>query len=273
MYPVLAEKLWTAEQLADHLQVSVETVWRYTREGKLPAVKLGNHYRYDADEAIAALRRAGEPQASVGTARAPREVPNPPAPTSAADGGAGLPFGRQITYAEFSRLPEQPGLQLIDGLLVKEPSPRYGHQAIIGNLYVMLAEYVRTRGLGEVILAPFDVVLAEDQVLQPDILFIAAERRHIIRDTGVFGAPDLVVEVLSPSSRRYDEGRKREIYLEHGCREMWLIDPDDLTGIFAVRDDDRWRDARLGSGDVWVSPTLGGFRLPLSTLGQALAQR
>lgn len=239
----MVPELWTAEQLAEHLQVSVETVWRYTREGKLPAVKLGNHYRYFADEAIEALRHAGA-----------RPV------------GAGKPKRQRMTYEEFSKLPEQPGLQLIDGLLVKEPSPRYGHQAIIGQLYLEMAPYVSERRLGRVILAPFDVVLADDQVLQPDIMYVAEARRDLIRENGVFGAPDLVVEVLSPTSRRYDKGRKRELYFQHGCGEMWTVDPDELTLSLSVRGESGWKDTLLTRRDVLVSPTLGGFRLDLGSL-------
>lgn len=172
----------------------------------------------------------------------------------------------RMTYAEFMQLPEQPGLQLIDGLLVEEPSRRYEHQAVVGALYLQVATYIKERRLGRIILTPFDVVLADDQVLQPDVLFVAEERRHIIRETGVFGAPDLVVEVLSPATRRYDEGRKRELYLEHGCREMWIIDPDSLTVILAVPVDNRWHDTRLTRDDLLVSPALDGFQLRIGSL-------
>lgn len=241
----MTPRLWTAEQLAEYLQVGVETVWRYTREGKLPAVKLGNHYRYRVDEAIEALMHSGQRH-----------------------GGAAAPNQQQpMTYKEFSQLPEQPGLQLIDGLLVKEPSPRYGHQAIIGRLFLEMAPYVNERGLGRVILAPFDVVLAAEQVLQPDIMFVAEERTNLIQENGLFGAPDLVVEVLSPSSRRHDTGRKRELYFEHGCSEMWTIDPDELTLILSVRGECGWRDTLSTRDDTFVSPTLEGFRLDIVTLG------
>lgn len=173
---------------------------------------------------------------------------------------------RRMTFQEFSKLPEQAGLQLIDGFLVKEPSPRYGHQAIIGLLHLKIAPYVNEQGLGRVILAPFDVVLADDQVLQPDIMFVAAERLHFIKDNGLFGAPDLAVEVLSPSSRRYDTGRKRELYFEYGCGELWIIDPDELTVVLSVRGEKGWQDTLLTRDDVLVSPALGGFRLPINLL-------
>lgn len=247
----MTSKLWTADQLAEYLQVGVETVWRYTREGKLPAIKIGNHYRYPVDEAIAALRRVGKRSVGVGTSS---DVPDRPTGQ------------RRMTLEEFNTLPEQPGLQLIDGLVVKEPSPRYGHQAVIGQLFLRMATYVNERGIGRAILAPFDVVLANDQVLQPDIMFVSDERVHLIQDRGLFGAPDLVVEVLSPSSRPYDEGRKRELYFEYGCSEMWIVDPDELTVMLSVRREIGWEDTHLKREDVLVSPTLGGFRLEVGSI-------
>jgi len=240
----MASKLWTADQLAEYLQVGVETVWRYTRERKLPAIKLGNHYRYPVDEVMEALKHV-------------RERP---------DGTRPMDEQQRMTLEEFGKLPEQAGLQLIDGLLVKEPSPRYGHQATIGNLFVHMATYVKDRRLGRVILAPFDVVLANDQVLQPDIMFVANERLSLIQEVGLFGAPDLAVEVLSLSTRVYDEGRKRELYFEHGCSELWIVDPDELTVILSVRGDTGWEDTLLKHNEVLVSPTLMGFRLELDTL-------
>jgi len=248
----MRSKLWTAERLADFLQVGVETVWRYTREGKLPAVKIGNHYRYPVDEVLAALRHVGKRSTGAGGAN-----------DAASDRVAGE---RRMTLEEFNALPEQPGLQLIDGLVVKEPSPRYGHQAVVGQLFLRMATYVNERRIGRVILAPFDVVLANHQVLQPDIMFVSNQRLHLLRENGLFGAPDLVVEVLSASSRLYDEGRKRELYFEHGCLEMWIVDPDDLTVVLSVRGETGWEDRHLTRQDVIVSPTLGDFQLGVGSL-------
>lgn len=100
---------------------------------------------------------------------------------AARDRAGGGPAAR-MTLAEFRQLPEQPGLQLIDGLVVKEPSPRYAHQAVIGRLHLEMTPYVDAQGLGRVVLAPCDVVLADDQRLRPDIMFVAAERLHVIEE-------------------------------------------------------------------------------------------
>lgn len=257
----MTSRFLTAEQLAEHMQISVETVWRYTREGKIPALRVGNHYRYDADEVIRALSSAGR---EVSTRGARDEEPNVEKKQQQPD--LSISGQRRMTYEEFGKLPEQAGLQLIDGFLVKEPSPRYGHQAIIGELYLQMALHVNRWRLGKVILAPFDVVLADDQVLQPDIMFVTKERMHLIKENGLFGAPDLALEVLSPASRHFDTGRKRELYLQHGCLELWIIDPDKLTVTQSVRNEGRWEENTLTRDDFLVSVAIEGFSLRVSEI-------
>lgn len=166
--------------------------------------------------------------------------------------------GAAMSLEAFRRLPEQAGLQLIDGFVVKEPSPGYGHQACVARLYVKLATFVEAHALGETCLAPLDVYLA-GHVLQPDVFFVSRARLGIIHSDGLHGAPDLAVEVLSPSTGRYDAGRKRELYFAHGCRELWLIDPSRQT----LR---RLADAAgagdlLTAADVLATPLLPGLTL------------
>lgn len=134
--------------------------------------------------------------------------------------------GIPMSYEAFRKLPEGAGLQLIDGLLVREPSPGESHGMFTITLATWLNLYVIEHNLGRVYHAPLDVFLGADpiSVVQPDVFFVAANRLECIRPEGVFGAPDLVVEVLSPSTRHYDLGRKRELYLTNGCRELWLVD-------------------------------------------------
>lgn len=95
-----------------------------------------------------------------------------------------------MTYAEFASLPEQPGLQLIDGLLVREPSPDDTHQGFVVSLSAQLYFYTEPRRLGRVLVAPFDIVLADDQVLQPDVLFVSSGRLHLIQKGRLTAAPD-----------------------------------------------------------------------------------
>jgi len=112
------------------------------------------------------------------------------------------------------------------GTLVREPSSTYAHQSVVGRLFVALDDHVRQQRAGVVVPSPMDVVLDREHALivQPDILFVASARMTICR-SAIEGAPDLVVEVLSPGTRRHDATTKLEWYRRYGVREYWLVDP------------------------------------------------
>jgi len=132
----------------------------------------------------------------------------------------------KLTYQDYVLLPDDgKRYEILDGDLYVTPSPTARHQRISLNLVLVLARHVQTHMLGEVIAAPLDVILAEDSIAQPDILFISNERLPIVRDW-VHGAPDLVIEILSPGTRDRDRTLKRHLYARHGVRELWLVDPD-----------------------------------------------
>jgi Uma2 family endonuclease len=115
--------------------------------------------------------------------------------------------------------------EIYDGrLLSMSPSPSYYHQRLVARLYLLLVGFVQPRELGEVIFAPMDVIMSEDNTAQPDLLFIAKENAGIVKNW-VFGSPDLVVEILSPSSIRRDRHDKLEQYARFGVKEYWIVDP------------------------------------------------
>jgi Uma2 family endonuclease len=116
--------------------------------------------------------------------------------------------------------------ELIWGVVREPPSPFFAHQVVVTRIGVLLSLHVQQHELGVVIAAPLDVVLDEARALivQPDVLFVSNDRMPIIRDR-VWGAPDLVVEVVSPGSARYDRLTKTEWYRMYGVREYWLVDP------------------------------------------------
>ena len=114
--------------------------------------------------------------------------------------------------------------ELLDGHLIMAPAPTPFHQLIAQRLEEALRRWVNRRRLGVVFHSPVDVVLARDVALQPDILFIAKQRREIIKDY-IAGAPDLVMEVVSPDRPRRDYKDKKEKYEAHGVREYWIVDP------------------------------------------------
>lgn len=129
------------------------------------------------------------------------------------------------SYTEYCRLPEgAPRYEIIKGVGYLTPSPGARHQKVSANLGFFLYQYVRARGLGEVYFAPFDVVLSETDVVQPDILYVAEDRLGIVRERGVFGAPDLVVEILSPPHARRDLQQKLALYQAYGVQEYWIVD-------------------------------------------------
>ena len=121
-------------------------------------------------------------------------------------------------------------IELVYGIVREPPAPRYGHQVVVTHLGALLDQHVRDHGLGEVCVSPVDVVLdaVKALVLQPDIVFLTASRKHLVGGR-LWGAPDLVVEVLSPGTARRDRTTKLGWYREHGVREYWLVDPQSAS--------------------------------------------
>ena len=137
-----------------------------------------------------------------------------------------VPQKEVYTYEDYAKLPEGAPYQLVGGRLVVTPAPSTHHQDISMRLSVKLAGLVMERDLGKVFCAPIDVYFEETETYQPDIIFISKQRLHIIEPERVKGAPDLVVEILSPTSAYYDLRKKLKIYEKHGVREYWIVDPE-----------------------------------------------
>ena len=132
----------------------------------------------------------------------------------------------KLTYEDYRKTPDDERWELLDGELVMAPSPNVPHQDISGTLFVLLKLFVDSAGLGRVFHAPLDVVLSETNVVQPDLLFVSHERADILTEANVQGAPDLVVEILSPSTTSRDWRIKLDLYAQHGVREYWVVDPN-----------------------------------------------
>lgn len=130
-----------------------------------------------------------------------------------------------LAVEDYRATPEGSRYQLVEGELIMAPAPNRFHQIIVGNIFHLLRSYVAGHPVGEVYIAPFDVYLSEHNVHQPDVVFISNERLRILTDDGAHGAPDLVIEVLSPSSAQLDKTTKRRIYAQAGVKELWLVDP------------------------------------------------
>ena len=134
----------------------------------------------------------------------------------------------KLTGADYLRLtpPSHRGVryQLIEGELVRMAGANDAHQVFVGELYIEVRTQTRALGLGETRIPPFDVYIDEHNTFQPDLLFVSSERRHIIRNRGVTGSPDVVVEVLSESTRQRDFETKLPVYGRNGVREAWMAD-------------------------------------------------
>lgn len=132
---------------------------------------------------------------------------------------------RHWTYEEYCRLDDDQRHEIVDGNLLMAPSPDMWHQDWIGELYMILRNHARRHKLGKVLVAPFDVILDPANVVQPDLIFVAAANLGILQRRGIFGVPDLLIELVSPSSVRRDRYDKRELYARFGVKEYWIGDP------------------------------------------------
>ena len=168
-----------------------------------------------------------------------------------------------ITRHDYQEMPQGPPYyQVIEGDLIMSPSPNYYHQSISGRIYLILMRFLERKPLGEACIAPLDVFLSEINVYQPDVIFISNQRRTIITERGIEGAPDLVVEVLSPGTARLDKGSKRKIYARTGVRELWLVDPEArLTQVYQLERNPETPVATYGETAVITTPLLPGLRI------------
>jgi len=146
---------------------------------------------------------------------------------------------RTWTYADLADWPETVGqlVEIIDGELIVTPAPNPPPQLLTIELVFDFGQVVRPGRLGRLFTAPTDVLLPDGGALQPDLVFIRGDRLGIVGRSAIEGPPDIVVEVLSPTTRARDLGRKKELYAALGVPEYWLVDPERRAiDVFALRD-------------------------------------
>lgn len=132
---------------------------------------------------------------------------------------------KKWTYQDYLTLGEEVHCQVLEGELIMTPAPNLEHQRISRKLEFELLRFVEERSLGEVFDAPVDVILDDENVVQPDLVFIAHASAGKLGKRGIMGAPDLVVEITSRSSLYYDRHQKKALYVQAGVKEYWLVDP------------------------------------------------
>lgn len=179
-----------------------------------------------------------------------------------------MPTATGCSWEDWLALPEAVDgrrYELIDGELVVSPSPGYRHQRVLNLVQTDLTNWAREHG-GQVLPGPFDVYLTEGNYYEPDLIYVAPERVELIGERGLPAAPDLVVEISSPHTRRGDLGVKRDRYEQAGVGEYWFVDLDADQVLVHRRDADGYAVAALGRGDVVTAGVADGFRLEVARI-------
>lgn len=132
-------------------------------------------------------------------------------------------FSKPFTYDDYASLPEGSGYELVGGQIIREPAPGTAHQRVVRRLAVALTQFVTAGNLGEVLFSPIDVYFTETETYQPDIVFVSSHRLNIIGEKRLEGPPDVVMEVLSPSTGYYDLTHKKNVYERAGVKEYWIV--------------------------------------------------
>lgn len=171
---------------------------------------------------------------------------------------------------DYWKLPEGEPVELIRGRLVMSPCPTPLHQIIVGLLFQVLQD-AADHSSGLTILSPMDVVLSDDTILQPDLLYVAKERRNIV-GSRVEGPPDLVIEILSPGTSRRDRTEKLDLYAKYGVAEYWIVDPDAQLFEFLILDEGRYV-VTQPANDRYQSPRLSEVEIDLAAFWQEIERR
>jgi Uma2 family endonuclease len=171
------------------------------------------------------------------------------------------------TYEDYLGVGDEVYFEIIDGRAFMSPAPELFHQRWAGRLYVAIQKHVATGKFGEVFFAPVDVVLDEHNVVQPDLVFVSIANASLLERRGIMGAPDLVVEIISPSSLRRDRYDKRELYARFGVKELWLADVANRSIEILVLTESGYQLRSCATSEGIIrSEVLPGFELDVASL-------
>ena len=174
---------------------------------------------------------------------------------------------KRYTYDDYLKTPDDKRYELIEGELYMTPSPVTNHQRISRRIEFLLEKFVTENELGEIFYAPYDVYFDDENVVQPDILFISKDRLNIIGDKNLQGAPDLVIEILSESNAYRDLIQKKKLYARFGVKEYWIVVPGEKTiDIHILKDKTYQLYKTLGEYDTLESQILKGFKMELKAI-------
>lgn len=173
------------------------------------------------------------------------------------------------TYQDYKNLDVDDNFwyELINGELVQKSSPSPNHQRISRKLLLQMVAFVEENQLGEVFYAPIDVFLDNHNAPQPDLVFVSTGKKALVTDDGIMGPPDLVVEIISPSSVKRDRMDKMRLYGKHRIPEFWLIDPNNTSvEVYVFQEGDYGVFALAAQTGTVQSGVLQGFSVDVQTI-------
>jgi Uma2 family endonuclease len=176
--------------------------------------------------------------------------------------------GVKLTYDDFLLFPDDGQRhELIDGEHYVTPSPNTRHQRVSGNLFLMIGSWLEEHTIGRLFYAPYDVVFSNFDVVEPDLLYLSNERMaEVVTPQHVRGAPEIVVEIGSPGTRKRDETIKKRLYERSGVSEYWVVDPElDVVRVYRQGEEGFGRAIELSSeaDDTLTTTLLRGLEIPL----------
>ena len=174
-----------------------------------------------------------------------------------------------LTYEDYLTFPDSDGIkkEIIEGELFMSPAPSIKHQTTLGELFILITNFVKHNKLGRVFLAPCDVILSNINIMQPDILFISKNNYQILTDLNIHGTPDLVVEIISSSSINTDRIFKKLIYEQYGVKEYWIVDPKTETiEIWTLKNKTFQLASKAAKNQTIKSQLLEGMEIDLSVI-------
>jgi Uma2 family endonuclease len=179
--------------------------------------------------------------------------------------------GVKLTYDDFVLFPDDGKRhELIDGEHYVTPSPNTKHQRILAKLHLLIGGWLDTHRIGQAFFAPYDVVLSDIDVVEPDLLYFSNQRAaEVITPMHARGAPELVVEIASKGTRKRDETIKRRLYERRGVSEYWVVDPElDVVRVYRREGDSFARAVELAreAGETLTTPLLPGLEMPLARI-------
>ncbi len=168
------------------------------------------------------------------------------------------------TYRDYTALDDEQHYEIVNGVLLMPPAPSWSHQEIVGEIFAFLREHVRTHASGGVFTAPIDVELSPENVFQPDVVVLLKAHADRLQERHIVGAPDLVVEVASPSTALYDRLVKYDIYAHAGVPEYWIVNPETSLVEVLILESGHYRSLGRYSGQQTLpSQVVAGLEVPV----------